>query len=216
MRKLKFTVVLLPLLALALISLSPATAAAQDLKVLLIAEQDSSLDLEYMLAKEVGVMTEMLEEAGFEVMVATASGQPLAAETTTLDPAYKFAEVKTGEYAGFILPCMAVEHSEPIEPELAAILREAVELGTPVAAQFGGIYRLAQAGVMSGKQFAHIEEYAENPELKDAVYSGSHGIVKDGNVITSGVCPYAAREYDLPDGTTELTQTLITEMKARV
>ena len=49
---------------------------------------------------------------------------------------------------------------------------------------------------------------AAYPELKQAKYSGT-GVVKDGNIITSGVCSMIAKQTGLPDGTTLLTQTLI-------
>jgi hypothetical protein len=67
--------------------------------------------------------------------------------------------------------------------------------------------------VLSGKKYAFIEDWvAEQPALEDAIFSGQ-GIVKDGNIITSGVCPYAAKLLGLEDGTPALTQALIREMK---
>ena len=58
-------------------------------KVLLIPREGRSNDLELMLTKEVGVMVGMLEKAGFDVEVATASGAPIVAETSTLKPNLK-------------------------------------------------------------------------------------------------------------------------------
>jgi hypothetical protein len=40
------------------------------------------------------------------------------------------------------------------------------------------------------------------------VYSGT-GVVKDGNIITSGVCPYLEKLYGFEDGTELLTESLI-------
>jgi hypothetical protein len=47
-----------------------------------------------------------------------------------------------------------------------------------------------------------------------AIYSG-RDVVQDGNIITSGVCPYIKQMRGWPDGTAELTQKLIAELKKR-
>jgi putative intracellular protease/amidase len=191
----------------------PVATEGQATKVLLIVPEDSSADLGYMLSKEVGVMTDLLEQADFNVAVATASGEPLVAEETTLTPDLKFSDVKVSDYAGIVMPCLATgDDARSLPPELAAMVREAVAEGKPVAAQTGGIITLATVGVLSGKKYAYVEEWAaEVPEFEDAVYSGN-GIVQDGNIITSAVCPYAARMLGLQDGTTGLIQALIAQM----
>jgi putative intracellular protease/amidase len=188
-----------------------SAATGQDLRVLLVAAEDSAADLEYSLTKEVGVMRGLLEEAGFQVVVASASGQPFVADTTTLTPDLTYGDVNVADYAGIIMPCLALYHrAEP--PELTAIIREAVAQGKPVAAQTGAVFTLAKAGVLSGKRYALVQEWvAQEPALEDGIYSG-HGIVKDGNIITSGVCPVAAKMVGLEDGTSELTQALIAEL----
>ena len=71
----------------------PVSTEGQAAKALLIVPEDSSADLEYMLTMEVGVMQNLLEEAGIDVDVATASGEPLVAEVTTLTPDLKFSDV---------------------------------------------------------------------------------------------------------------------------
>lgn len=186
--------------------------AGQNPKVLMIVKEDSSVDLELMLTKEVGVMTGLLEQAGFEVVVASASGQPLVAPQTTLTPNLKLGDVNVADYEGIIMPCMAVEHDVPLLPEIATIVREAVAERKPVAAQVSSVITIAKAGVLSGKKYAFIEEWvAGEPDLEDAIHSGS-GIVQDGQIITSGVCPNAARALGLPDGTSELTRALIAEL----
>jgi putative intracellular protease/amidase len=75
----------------------------------------------------------------------------------------------------------------------------------------GGVTLLAKAGVLSGKKYTIVGEIV--PEFKDAIYSGS-GVVKDGKIITSGICPAAAREYKgMQDGTPKLMEALIAELK---
>jgi hypothetical protein len=49
--------------------------------------------------------------------------------------------------------------------------------------------------------------------FKDGIYSGS-GVVKDGNIITSGICPVMARvSKGMVDGTPKLMDTLIADLK---
>jgi len=114
-------------------------------KVLLIPREGSPRNLEFMLTKEVGVMVGMLEKAGFEVEVATASGAPIVAETSTVKPDLKLADVKVADYVGFIMACMAVGivPAPPQPPEAVAIVKQAVLEGKPIAAQFGAVQILA-------------------------------------------------------------------------
>ena len=57
-------------------------------KVLVIVKENSS-ELEFMLTKEVAVITDTLEQSGFEAVVASASGQPMVTAATTLTPGLK-------------------------------------------------------------------------------------------------------------------------------
>jgi len=182
---------------------TPTPSKTGSNQVLLIAYEKSSRNMELALTKEVGVMTSMLERAGFEVVVASVSGQPITGGAATLKPDLKLADVKVEDYAGFILPCMG---GDVTLPEAVEIVRKAVTLGKPVAAQLGSvIFTLAKAGVLSGKQFAILSGYEKY--IPDGIYKGA-GVVQDGNLITSGVCPNMARE-GLPDTTAELTQKFI-------
>jgi putative intracellular protease/amidase len=174
-------------------------------KVLLIPREGTSRNLELMLTEEVGVMVGMLEKSGFEVEVATASGEPIASKNVTLKPDLKLLDVKVADYAGFIMACMAVGiiPSPPQPPEAVSIVKQAVAQGKPIAAQFGAVQILAEAGILKGKRYA-----------AGAIYSG-RDVVQDGNIITSGVCPYIKQMRGWPDGTAELTQKLIAELKKR-
>lgn len=192
-------------------------------KVLLIPREGSSGDIELMLTKEVGVMVAMLEKEGFEVVVATALGVPIAARTTTLRPDLKLADVKVADYAGFILACKAVGlfPGPPQPAEAVAIVKQAVAQGKPVGAQLGAVCVLAEAGVLKGKRYAFLEDplttsrgHGKDIRFTGAIYSG-YGVVQDGNIITSGVCPMIERFAGLPDGTVELSNALIAELKSK-
>jgi putative intracellular protease/amidase len=183
----------------------------QEKKVLLVVKDGPSLDLELMLTNEVGVMRTMLEAVGSQVVVASPSGQPLVAGEATLTPDIRLADAEMVDYVGIILPCMAVDE-EPSLPSVEALVREAVVAGKPVAAQTGSVVTLARAGVLMGRKYAYVEEWIGNvPEFEGLTFGGE-GIVHDGNIITSGVCPYAARERGLEDGTQALTGAFISHL----
>jgi len=164
-----------------------------------------------MLKEEVGVMTSMLEEAGFEVIVATASGEPIKAQTTELIPDLKLADVKVNDYVGIIMPCMA-KGAVPLwhaSPQEISLVKEAVAQGKPIAAQQGAIIILAEAGVLVGKEYTYyFDPQGGNNSFVGAIYSGV-GVIQDGNIATSSNCPYLA----FGDGTSELTKLFIETIK---
>jgi protease I len=181
--------------------------AATQKKVLLILSTEKSQDWPVVLTKEVGVMVSLLEKAGYKAVVASVSGQTVGFGDTTLKPDLKLADVKIEDYAGLILPCLASpEAGFKVPPDAAEIVKKAVALGKPVAAQNVGVFTLAKAGVLKGKQFALLSGYQSY--VPEGIYKGE-GVVQDGNIVTSGTCPYTAMPGK-PDGTPELTQKFIT------
>lgn len=193
-------------------------------KVLMIPREGYSQDIKLMLDKEVGVMKRMLRRAGFKVEVATASGMTIVSPARDLKPDLKLADVKTADYVGFIMPCMAVGGipGPPVAPEAVAIVKQAIAEGKPVAAQFGSVIILAQGGILKGKKYAFASDPLKpypwrkftDPRFDGAIYSGRN-TVQDGNVITSGACPYLEQAFGFPDQTTNLTQAFIAELKKK-
>ena len=181
---------------------SPTPTPLPPPKVLAIVAE-AGRDMDLMLTNELGVMISMLEEAGFEVVVASSSGRPVVGDTTTVESDLKLADMKVADYVGFILPCMDAFSYAAMPPEAEEIVREAVAEGKPVAAQCDSVVFLDRAGALIGKKYAF-----EHDRFSEGIYSGT-GVVQDGNIITSGTCPYMARMKGLPDGTAELTQKLI-------
>lgn len=159
--------------------------------------------MELMLTKEVGVEVSLLEEAGFEVVLASASGEPFVGTKTTVVPDLKLADVKAADYAGMIIACMAAGVPGEIPAEAVEIVSEVVAEGKPLAAQYGSLFILQRAGVLEGKKYAF-----EDARFSEGIYSGT-GVVQDGNLITSGTCPYQAFWTGRPDGTRKLTQMFI-------
>ena len=189
-----------------------ATASEHNAKVLLLIRHGFSSDTDMMLQEEVGVMTRMLEEAGFQVIVASASGELIEGQTLTLQPNLPLADVKVNEYVGIIIPCMAKGSTRRPSDQEISLVKEAGALGTPLAAQRNAIFILAEAGVLAGKRYALGINYSFDKRFKEAIYGGK-GVVQDGNIITSTYCPYAAKEYSEDDGTAELTELFIEAMR---
>jgi putative intracellular protease/amidase len=101
----------------------------------------------------------------------------------------------------------------PLSPEGSAIVKEAAAKGKPIAAQTGSVFQLWQAGVLKGKKYA-LGKGLGLPPLAGATYSGD-GVVQDGNIITSGGCPYMAKTAGKEDGTSKLTEALIAELNKK-
>ena len=200
-----------------------AIAEAQNIsKVLLIPREGNSGDLDLMLKKEIAVMTDMLQKAGFKVVVANVSGQPIEGIIKKLKPDLKLSEVKVDDYAGVILACMAVGlfPGPPVSPAAVSIVKQAVAKGKPVAAVLGAVYILAEAGVLKGKRYAFVDDplnpltHPKDSRFEGAIYSGS-GVVQDGNIITSGVCPFAEGLAGMHDCTPELARTFIAKLSRK-
>ena len=185
-------------------------------KVLLYIE-DNSMDLGFMLTHEVGKMRELLKQSGFEVTIATITGKVIKTDSIVVKPDIKLSDVKINEYAGFIMPCMAPNDTIVSSTENGFVRKVLIE-GKPIAAQTAAVLIFAKAGALNGKKYAFPNNNMANPdmfpEFKTGIYCGN-GVIQDGNIITSGLCPMEARMSGSQDGTVGLTQKLIQEIKAK-
>ena len=217
MKRLFFIVAIL--LSLVMIG---ATAEAQGIsRVLLIPrEAEGYSGLDTMLIREVGVMTDLLQRAGFKVVVATTPGQPIEGFVKKLKPDLKLSEVKVEGYSGVMLACMACGFfpGPPVSPAAVSVVRQAVAKGKPVAANAGAVYILAEAGVLKGKHYSFPQDafspYPPNKRdlrFEGAIYSG-HGVTQDGIIITSATCARQEDQTGLRDGTSELTRAFIAKL----
>ena len=205
------------LLIAAVLSTITLTYAGDTPTVLLFMRNaQKSGDLEYMLKKEVGVMKDTFERAGYKVIVATLDGSSFTAGPTTVKADIKLADAKVTEYAGFILPCLAVP-SYPAPPEVSAeaiaLVKNAAVAGKPVAAQTGSLWTLAEAGLLKGKKYAYAFE-EKSPYFAGAIFGGT-GVVRDGLVVTSGICPFMALKSKDKDGTEQLARAFVEVMKEK-
>ena len=157
-------------------------------------------------------MKDILEQSNFEVVVATLSGDPVSVDTVTVSSDLKLSEVIITDYYGFIFPCMAPPWDKIYDPnlEVVAFIKEISMEEKPMASQTLSVADFAKAGLLVDKKYTFtmepdVDEYLE---FKGGIYSGE-GVIQDGNIITSGTCPWKAREYGLQDGTRKLTQIFI-------
>jgi len=192
----------------------PVMATAADSGKVLMFVRDGARDLELMLDKETGVMKQMIEDAGFEVVVATTSGEPMKAGDFVLEADLKIADAKASDYVGFILPCMAPAPGSALPDEVITLIEEAHKSGKPIAASRGSVAILGRAGALEGKRYSYASEVDvnERAEFKGGTYEGT-GYSHDGNITTVGICPLASRSLSLPDGTENLTKGFIESLK---
>lgn len=193
-------------------------------KVLMIAREGYSTDLDLMIKMEVGVMTTLLKKAGFEVDIASTSGQPILGPTQQIEKVSRLSEINLTDYVGIIMPCMAVGMfpGPPVSPQTVAIVKKSLADGKPVAAAANASIILADAGVLKGKKYAYITDPLKtteiwkrtDPRFEGAIYSGP-GVVQDGLIITSGVCPTLERIFGMQNGTVEITQKFIAAIKPK-
>ncbi len=180
-------------------------------KVLLFVRYGASSDIDFVVGSEANVMIGALERAGFEVVTASDSGEPIMSQKnfdeTLLRPVLKISEAKGGDYAGIIIPCLSKEAVRPSDPrEIVRVIREANSAGKPVAAQHASMQFLGEAGVLDGRRGAHNASIAS--QFSKAIF-GKEEVVRDGTVVTSSWDPAAARFYGTADGTRDLTRLFI-------
>ncbi len=186
-----------------------------DAKVLLFITEGSR-DPELMLTEEVLVMKTMLEHANLEVVITTISGDLISAGSTQINPDVKLNDVDITEYSGFVFPCMAppMERLNNQIPEVVSFVKSITTEDKPLAAQTISIDLIAEAGLLENKKYAFtfepdLEMY---PSFEGGIFSGE-GVVQDGNIITSGTCPWKTKAFGKPHGTRKLTQLLIQAIK---
>ena len=211
-----FRIALLVLAALtALPALAPPAVAEEAPKVLMIV-RDGSRDLELMLTEEVGVMKERLEAAGYDVVVATESGEGMRAGSASMDSDLAIRDAEDTAFVGLALPCMAPARDMPVSAEVQELVKRFVDAGKPILAARGSVGLVAEAGGLDGKRYAYASEVdlSERPEFAGGEFEGT-GVVRDGNVSTSGVCPLAAKGGAGPDGTEEVTARYLESLASR-
>jgi hypothetical protein len=169
-------------------------------KVLIVIRGYSSADMPYMTDNELGVMIDMLEDAGCKLWVTSLTYDPYESETRTITPDLLVGAVDVADFDAVILPCLAAGRS-PAEQEMAELVREFDKQEKVIAAQFGARYTLYAA-----QRFSPEGDIIAHDQLT------SSEVLQKGRVITSGCCPYMARYSGCEDGTRALIEKLITTL----
>ncbi|HLG85177.1 MAG TPA: DJ-1/PfpI family protein [Bradyrhizobium sp.] len=213
------------LVSIAVTCVAPRVSGQSARKVLMIVREGYSTDLDLAIKMEVGVMDTVLKNAGYEVEVASTSGQPILGPTQKVEKVSRLSEINLSDYAGVIMPCMGVGMfpGPPVSPEAVAAVKKVLDDGKPVAAAANASIVLAEAGVLKGKKYAYATDPL-NPgpqwagrtdkRFEGALYSGT-GVVQDGRIVTSGICPILEKVLGLPNGTVELTNKFVAALGSK-
>ncbi len=191
-------------LAVLAILFSPATGMATEPKVLVVARP--SIFNPKLITSELGVMVDMLKKAGFAPVVASSMLGVFDNGVTKVKRDVKFADVVVSDYVAVVMPCLSNPEGGVIEPELIKIAADAAAAGKPIAAQRSSVYILAAAGLLKDRKYSYVRDV-----FPEGIYSGN-GVVQDGNIITSAICPNAASS-ERPDGTVPLMEAFIKVLK---
>jgi putative intracellular protease/amidase len=152
----------------------------------------------YMTDNELGVMIDMLEDAGFELSVTSLTYDPYEGETRTITPDLLVGAVDAADFDAVVLPCLALGTLRPSSPEIVELVAEFDKQEKVIAAQYSARRTLYAADIIARDQM------------------GSREVLQKGRVITSGCCPYQAKHYGCEDTTRALIEKLITTLNKGV
>jgi putative intracellular protease/amidase len=104
----------------------------------------------------------------------------------------------------------------PVSYQAVAMVKKALNDGKPVAAASNGSVVLAVADLLKGKKYAYWKDPLKTHKdwkltdlrYEGGIYSGD-GVVQDGKIITSGVCPALQMVWGKQDTTVPLTKAFI-------
>jgi putative intracellular protease/amidase len=157
----------------------------------------ASVAMPYMTDNELGVMIDLLEDAGFELSVASLTYDPFESETRTITPDLLVGAVDAAEFDAVVLPCLAAG-TTPDSPEIVELLTEFDKQEKVIAVQHGARYDLHTGDIIDLDQLTSRE------------------VLQKGRVITSFCCPYQAKHYGCEDATRALIEKLITTLNKGV
>ncbi len=212
-----FLLLTFPLIFFICISQKSFSAETSDRVLIILKEYYISAGIQSMSTNEAILMKQTLENAGFDVDIASASGRKFLIGRVTLESDYKLGEVNVDNYSGFMITCssLGMNISSDLsqvpafgeaysKPEEVAFAQKIVDSGKPIAAQGKGVVILAEAGVLKGKKYSYMRDL----QVDEAIYGGQD-VVKDGNIMTSSFCP----DHGPKDQTVKLTEALIAEIQ---
>jgi hypothetical protein len=162
-------------------------------KVLLVGRLGE--DPYFFIKNEVTPMMNQLAAEGYEIEVATSSGEPIGLGSDSLNCDIRLLDVPLDNYVAVVVPCMGAGDSV-VPKNLAALIKKADSMRMPIAAQHS-LEVLGPAGLLTRK------------------ISMGPGVVVDGNLVTSYNCPLRAKGNGRPIDTEELIKALVAVIRSR-
>jgi 4-methyl-5(b-hydroxyethyl)-thiazole monophosphate biosynthesis len=163
-----------------------------------------------MIENEFNPINAALTKAGYVVETASENGKEIGTGNSKTKVLNRIDSINIKKYIGIIIPCMAAGGTENEIPNGAIdIIIKGNKQGLIIAAQQSGVLLLEKAGILKNKKYAIVEESKD--EIPDGIYQGT-GVVQDGNIITSGICPYLNSTTGAKDGTLEMINLYIQQI----
>jgi putative intracellular protease/amidase len=139
---------------------------------------------------ELGVMIDELDDAGFEIRIASHAYDPYESESRTITADLLVSDVDMTNFDALVIPCLAAG-VKPLSQEIAELVKECYRQEKAIAAQHGATVTLFRDGLITIGQM------------------NSREVLQEGKIITSGCCPVRAEWSGCEDGTRELIEKLI-------
>ena len=159
-------------------------------KVLIIIRSYYSEDMPNITDNELGVMIDMLDDAGLGIRIASHAYDPYESETRTITPDLLVGDVDMTDFDALIIPCLAAG-VKPLSEGITGLVKQCYKQEKAIAAQHGANVTLSRDDLITIEQL------------------NSREVVQNGKIITSGCCPTRAEYSGCEDGTRELIEKLI-------
>jgi transcriptional regulator GlxA family with amidase domain len=180
----------------------------------LVLLRESSEAMNMMIENEFKPIEKALTKAGYIVETASETRKEIGTENSRMKSQFSINSVNIKEYIGVVIPCMAAGGTNNEIPQGAIdLIITANNQGILLAAQQSGVILLGKAGILMNKKFTIVEESKDL--IQGGIYQGT-GVVQDGNITTSGICPYLHSETSAKDGTLEMINLFIKQLKRKV
>ena len=151
--------------------------------------------------QEILAIARLLAEAGIEAAIATEGKRPLRSRVSILRADLRLEDLSETAYAGLIIPCAGGggrRIPQGDSPELIDLIRRFNARKKAIAAQNSGVLRPREGGNPRWRKVRHRGSVRAARPL--GIHQGA-GVIRDGNIITSGSCPLHAAPAGKPDST---------------
>jgi hypothetical protein len=180
-------------------------------KVLILLRETSD-DMNMMIENEIRPIEKALTKAGYIVETTSENRTEIGTGNSRMKSQFSISSVNIEKYIGLVIPCMAAGGTKNEIPIGAIdLIINANKRGIALAAQQSGVLLLGKAGILMNKKFAIVE--GSKDLIEGGIYQGT-GVVQDGYITTSGICPYLHSASGAKDGTLAMIKLFITQLKS--